>query len=328
MMIPKFKLYGEDDVKFSERIQCKLPLRPWSSLTENERRVMYFDLVRTKWLQGNYRKLVYIAEQLNFRFKRILPAKNTFAIIPDHERSFAASPQHIEAAKTDFEQIFIFGESEDLVLFMISLFAGCLINNQEIETAQKTQNIEERKKLVGLAYMEFDLFAKRLNYLFEQFSVNIVVSRCGMIPRQDDRITEDIYEPTLQILSDPIWDPVNSILDEMFTNFRNQQYPEVITNAHNAVHRFLQIALGKNGNLGKGEFGRLFNQAKSNNLISNNSEIEDSVKLMKSFLPSQRAKRSTAKPTSHTANSADALLVMNISIVLIQHCLQNINKVK
>ena len=319
--IPKFKLYGEDDETFSERIQRKLPLRPWSNLTEKERDIMYQDLVRADWIEESLIEVIDTVERLNFDFKRILPAIKTFKSYPD-------SSHYNDAAISDFGRIFIAEESEDLALLMISLFARNLIDQVEIEYANKVENAKERENLLNGAYERFDKFANHLNYLFEQFSVNIVISRCGIIPKQDDRITKDIYEPTLEILSDPKWNSVNSILDEMFTYYQNQQYSEVITNAHNAVHRFLQVALGKNGNLGKGEFGKLFKQAKSDNLISNNSEIEDSVKSINGFLSSERAKKSTAKPTSHTANSADALLVMNISIVLIQHCLQNINKVK
>ena len=155
----------------------------------------------------------------------------------------------------------------------------------------------------------------------------MVVSRFGMIPKQDNRITDEIYEPTLKILSDPKWESVNSIIREMFSDYQNRNYPEVITNAHNAVHRFLQIALGKDGNVGKGEFGKLFNQAKLNNLISNNSEVKSIVRGIKGFLPSERATKSTAKPASQAASSTDALLSMNVSMILIQHCLLNMDQV-
>ena len=218
--IPKFKLYGEDDETFSERIQRKLPLRPWSNLTEKERDIMYQDLVRADWIEESLIEVIDTVERLNFDFKRILPAIRTFKSYPD-------SSHYNDAAISDFGRIFIAEESEDLALLMISLFARNLIDQVEIEYANKVENAKERENLLNGAYERFDKFANHLNYLFEQFSVNIVISRCGIIPKQDDRITKDIYEPTLEILSDPKWNSVNSILDEMFTYYQNQQYSEV-----------------------------------------------------------------------------------------------------
>lgn len=143
-----------------------------------------------------------------------------------------------------------------------------------------------------------------------------------MIPRQDDRITEETYLPTLEVLSDIKWQSVNSILIEMFEDYQERRYPEVITKAHSVLHRFLQVALENEGYSGKGEFGKLFNEVKSKEVISNTVEIEPFVSGLKSTIASQRVRKSTAKPTDQEASSADALLVMNCCFVLIQHRLQ------
>ena len=111
----------------------------------------------------------------------------------------------------------------------------------------------------------------------------------------------------------------------MFADYQEQKYSEVITKAHSALHQFLQIALENEGHSGKGEFGKLLNQAKSNNVISNSGAIEHIVNSIRSFLSSERVKKSTAKPTVQKASSADALLVMNYCFLLIHHCLQNIS---
>ena len=144
--IPKFKLYGEDDVTFFEKIQCKLPLRPWSSLTAEETRIIYQDLARANWFRENHEIVVQTVEQLNHKFKRILPAKSTFKFIPK-SMNHDLSQHYVDVATADFERIFICEESEDLVLFMISLFARNLIDQVELGWAQREENINERKRL-------------------------------------------------------------------------------------------------------------------------------------------------------------------------------------
>jgi len=87
-------------------------------------------------------------------------------------------------------------------------------------------------------------------------------TRNGFVPRQDNKITEEIYTPTLRVLADPKWKSVSIDLAKMFEDYRNENYPESITKAHSAVHRFLQILVGEEGKSGRGEVGKLFQKAK------------------------------------------------------------------
>ena len=326
--IPQFKLYGEDDSTFDDRIQPRLTMRSWSTLFAEEKETIFQDLINSHWIHKSSEGVLYSVLQLNHRFNRRLPAKNI------HSVTIVKSPINgriqnldfvMEEALKDFRHIFFNEQSEELVILILSLFAFSEINQDELEYAQRTQDREERENLVEYAFQKFDSFAKQLNYLFDQFCINLVITRSGIIPRQDDRITKEIYEPTLKALSDPKWRAVNLDLERMFSNFHAQNYPEVITDAHSATQRFLQIAVGKESKNSKGEFGRLFRKAKECGIVSNNSAIEPLVIGIGKFLPSVRAKMSTSKPASQTAKSSDALLVMNTVLVIIQHCLQNRN---
>ena len=51
--------------------------------------------------------------------------------------------------------------------------------------------------------------------------------------------------------------------------------------------------------------------------------LSPSSKRIQSFIVSERATNSTAKPALQMADSSDALLVMNVLTVFLQHCLQN-----
>lgn len=103
------------------------------------------------------------------------------------------------------------------------------------------------------AFNKFNQLANCLNHIFEQFAVNQLVTRNGFVPRQDDKITEEVYIPTLSILADPKWKSVSTDLALMFEDYREENYAEAITKAHRAVQRFLQVLVGEEGKSGKGE---------------------------------------------------------------------------
>jgi hypothetical protein len=101
-----------------------------------------------------------------------------------------------------------------------------------------------------------------------------------------------------------------------------QDYPEAITKSHAAVQRFLQILVGEEGKNGKGEVGALFSKAKAAGLVPTTRFSESLVSGLQAFVVSERATNSTAKPTLKETTPADALLMMNVVMVFLQHCLQ------
>jgi hypothetical protein len=153
--------------------------------------------------------------------------------------------------------------------------------------------------------------------------VNQVVTRGGFAPRQDERITSEVYVPTLKALSDPKWSSVSADLASMFEDYRQERFAEVITKAHSAVQRFLQIAVGEEGKSGKGELAKLLKDAKDQGIIPNNRFVDPVIAAISGFIPSERATNSTAKPAMKVTTSSDATLMMNVVMVLLQYCLQN-----
>ena len=311
--IPHFRLYGEEDPGVESRIQPKLPLRGWDDLTRDEKLIAQRELINNDcFLDDQSDQILDVILYLNHRFLRILPGKNLHDPGPLDET---------EAAYRDFSFVFL-EERSDLVLIMLSKFASCWIDTSALEDAEKSRDIETRKEIVGWAFREFDRLARTLNHIFEQFSVNILVTRNGFVPRQDDKIAQEIYVPTLKALSDPKWKQVSDHLSDMFDDYQARNYPEVITKAHSALQRFLQILVGEGKN-GKGELSKLFAHAKKESMISDNLFIQKIVQTIQSFISSERANNSTAKPSTTAASSSDALLVMNVLMVFLQHCLHN-----
>lgn len=320
---PKFTLYGEGDPQIEEAIQPRIGLRNWIDLEVKEKQTALRYLINNKWLKGTSREVLQTIEYLNYHYLRQCPGKRLYGIEPESNiRGSGNEYGRTEAAFTDFKGIFVNEKSEAMVLRMLSRFAQLYINQNFWALAENTKDDQKRKENVEEAFKKFDRLANCLNHIFEQFSVNLQITRNGLIPKQDEKITDDIYEPTLKILADPKWKTVNDDLAQMFEDYREGNHPEVITKAHSVVQRFLQILVGEEGKSGRGEIGKLFGKAKKEGLIPVDRFTEPIINVFQGFLASERATKSTAKPTLKDTTPSDALLVMNVVMVFLQHCLQ------
>ena len=322
--ISKFSLYGENDPQIEEAIQPCLGLRNWGDLESGEKKTALKYMINQGWLKDTSREILQTIEHLNHKYLRQCPGKRLHAITPERDiRGYSNEYERMEAAFTDFKDIFVSEKTEAMALRMISVFAQSCINNMNYKWAVKEKKEKRREELIGEAFKRFDRLANCLNHIFEQFSVNVQLTRSGLIPKQDEKITKEIYEPTLKILADPKWKTVNDDLAQMFEDYREGNYPEVITKAHSAVQRFLQILVGEEGKSGKGEVGKLFGAAKKKGLIPVDRFTEPIIKVFQGFIVSERAKKSTVKPALKDATPSDALLMMNVVMVFLQHCLQH-----
>jgi hypothetical protein len=324
--IPKFALYGENTPTFDDSIQPTLDLRSWTDVSIDERRIALQQILNRGWLTGTGTiQIIGAIAHLNTQYLRRCPAPN-FHSAPQKSDGYGGFDRATQdAAAQDFGRIFL-EEDEPLVMRMVSKFAELLIDNFNFEQAKKTVNSGKRAEYVRDAFKDFDRFANCVNHVFEQFAVNQLLTRTGFIPRQDETIDQELYKPTLKALSDPKWRPVNEILAPMFEDFREGRYPETITKAHSAVHCFLQILVGKPGTNAKGELGRLMKDAKIAGLLPSSRFTEPFLVNIQSFITSERATNSTAKPSLIPASSSDALLMMNMTLLFLQHCLQAVGK--
>lgn len=323
--LPKFILYGQNDPDIQESIQPRLELRNWGDLNKEEKTVALRELRNNDWLESHTSNMLRTIEHLNHKFLRQCPGKYLHALNPQYNYYSRHDSDYKlrEAAVIDFGNIFLQEQSDAMVLYMLSVFAKSYIDHNWYQRAEQAQDGEEREHHINSAFAKFDRLANCLNHIFEQFYVNQILTRNGFIPRQDNKIMNNVYIPTLGVLADPKWKAVSNDLAKMFEDYRNQNYSEAITKAHGAVQRFLQITVGKEGKSGKGEVSKLFQEAKSKGLIPVNRFTEPIINTIQGFIVSERATNSTAKPTLKDTTSSDALLMMNVVMILFQHCLQN-----
>lgn len=326
MKIPKFLLYGQDDPQVEKTIQPHLAIRRWGDLTTTEKETALRELRNKGWLTDHSSNILETIEYLNHQFLRQCPGKTLHRTPPQRDyRGYDNSLQRKEVAFSDFQNIFLNDESDSMVFRMLTSFAYSYIEHSYLEHAEQAESEEKRDAYVAAAFKQFDALANCLNHIFEQFAVNVLLTRSALVPRQDERITEEVYIPTLKILADPKWKTVSSDLTDMFEDYREENYPETITKAHRAVQRFLQVLVGEEGKSGKGEMSKLFEKAKREGIIPTNRFTEPIIGVFQSFITSERATNSTAKPTLKDATFSDALLVMNVVMVFLQYCLQNPN---
>lgn len=321
--LSQYQVYGENNETIRQNIQPSLALRQWADLSREEKVIALEELKRSSWLNDYNKEVLQTIDYLNYKFLRICPGKRLHKIQPESDyHGYGNESARMEAAIKDFEDIFVNSDSSSLVLVMLSKFAQSHIDTYKYGLAVKSKNKKEGQKYTSEAFYNFDRLSNCLNLIFEQFYIDQLSTRGGLIPRQDQLITDRIYVPTMQALSDPKWQEVSQDLSEMFEDFRERNYPETITKAHRAVQRFLQI-LTNEGKNGKGEVGKLFSKAKKEGLIPVNNFSEPIVNVLQSYIPSERATNSTAKPAVKEASPQDALLMMNVVIVFLQHCLQH-----
>ena len=187
-------------------------------------------------------KILDAVEHLNENFLRECPGKNLHNIPPSRNiRSIGNEHERIDAALEDFHEIFVNGKSEAMIFRMLTVFAKDHIDRYAYGQATREVDAVKRNEHLEMAFREFDKLASCLNHIFKQFCIDATITRGGLVPQQDARIVEQIYKPTLLILSDPKWKTVSDDLAQMFADYQEQNYPEVITKGHRIVQRFLQI---------------------------------------------------------------------------------------
>jgi len=328
--IPKFLLFGQDDPITEENIQPSVALRQWGDLSGENKQIALQEIDNKGWLTSrsndfHSNEILQTIVYLNHTFLRQCPGKHLHGIKPrPGYRGGGNEDDMTKAALLDFQHIFLNETSGSMVFRMLSKFAECYIDSYSYRIATELTDPEEIKEKLTTAFEKFDALANCLNHIFEQFSVNQIITRNGFVPRQDEKIVKEIYTPTLKILADPKWKKVSDDLSKTFDDYRDEKYSEAITKAHNVVQRFLQVLVGKEGKSGKGEMSKLFKKAKEEGIIPINRFTEPIITSIQKFISSERATKSTAKPVLKDATSSDALLMMNVVMILLQYCLEEI----
>jgi len=346
-MRPMFKSWSETNKEAERFLKPDLGLRGWDELTKGEKdkiwhylKFYFFDIQTT----AHYSEIPYEYKfyGYDYKFYGNLPKEREYkkrAIIESisylnenyKARSFAETflkNPGLDSACYDFYNIFM-NQTEAVVMELLSAYAKFLYyvtkNDCSIYIDKSKNESEEDflQRKIEAEYKFFDSFSKRLNDVFLQFGIKYYLTRGGFVPRQEEKIINEIYEPVLSCLSHPKWKDVNKILSDAFDEYKkntSQGYSNCVTNTVSSIEAFLQIVV--NGKTGKGEISKLITEAQKKKLIPDDFFTQKIFENLESVLARQRAETGIAHPKKEYANEKNARLMLNLAMIFFHHCIQ------
>lgn len=308
-----FKLWSTMRLDALKEMHPSLGYRSWNELTADEKdKVWHF--LKDYFLNDDNLRTFFAIYCLNENHKYRAYGKHFL-----HNKSK-------QNAKMDFEHIFK-NESQNVLLELFSCFSRAILTEKSEEIIYRGSNEsddEYKKRTNEYRHGDFDKFAERLNDVFEQFGVNVLLTKQGFIPRQDDYITKEIYIPVLTFLSEKEWGSVNRDLKDAFKEYQEkteQGYSSSITHAISALQAFLQIIV--DGKSGSSEgVASLVKKAQEKNTIPTDKFSSEIFKNLDAILMRESGKSGDAHPKQEYANEKNARLVLNLIMIFMQHCIQ------
>lgn len=324
-MKPQFKLWSSNNPDAVKNICPDLGMREWNDLDAYEKQKIWAHFIK-KHRFDRSAHVFYTIEALNERYKR----KSYGQKLLDHGGPHKELGEYghkvfqsccLETSQEDFKYIFL-KENQDVMYEMLSLYVHYMIDISSIENIDETDEDNRKEEIINRAYQRADKFAEEFNDIFEQFSLNVMLTRNGIILRQDKKITEEIYVPVLTYLSDKKWIPVNRDFSDAFRKFQEktpQGYSGCITHAISALQGFLQVMV--HGKTGKGDLSNLILEAQKSKVIPADTFSIKIFKDIQSILMQKRQESGDPHPKKEYANEQSAKLVMNLIMIFIQHCI-------
>jgi hypothetical protein len=327
-MEEELKIWSKSNPKVLEKINPKIGLRDWDELSNEEKEKIFKYFINKEWFINDSDNMVfYSIYTLNDRYKKQSYGIKTLMHNGPHYCSYGSLENCCEEiASEDFENIFN-TQNQDVVYELITIYAWYMIDHRILKGLNGSDSDEIRKQNIDKAFngynKSFDEFAKCFNDIFEQFGINVTLTRNALIPRQDEKITKEIYEPVLLFLSDPKWESVNRDLKDAFKDYQlrtDEAYSSCVTHTVSALQAFLQLIV--NGKTGKGDIGALIIEARKKELIPEDKFTEQIFKNIESILMYERQATANSHPKKEYATEKNARLVLNLVMIFMQHCIQ------
>lgn len=334
-----FKLWSELNRKAKKELRPDFGFRNWNSLGEDEKYKIwkylefhFFDKdIRTEYdhfrNKKNYYEFYGEYQEKEQKKKRVfysIMALNQKYKAKSYAKNFLEGGT-LNSACYDFYEIFM-EQDEHVVMELLSLYCKVMISERKEGKVRKEENETKRKyqkRLENWRWEEFDKFAEDLNGVFADFGVNLYLTRQGFMPRQEEKIIKEIYEPVLSYLSHPKWKKVSKLLSDSFDEYRKntpQGYSNCVTNVVSAIQAFLQIIV--NGKTGKGEIAKLIPEAQKKKLIPEDYFTQKIFENIESIFARERQETGIAHPKKEYATEKNARAILNLAMVFFQHCIQ------
>lgn len=223
----------------------------------------------------------------------------------------------------DFHTIFM-TKTDDAVLELLSLYCkGLLTIDRPTDYGYPNETKSAfQKRLQQSRLQEFDAFAATLNEVFDQFGLDVYLTRQGFMPMQEKKIIEMVYTPVLSFFTGSQWKEVNDLIAFSFTEYEKKTsagFSICITTTVAAIQAFLQLLM--HGKTGKGEISKLIPEAQKLKKIPSDPFSVTIFNNIESIVARERQDKSVAHPPQSIAEEKNALLMLNLAMVFFQHCI-------
>ena len=335
-----FKLWSETKKEARDELSPDFGFRSWEELSNDDKYIIWKYVDRHFFKKDECRQTFsYGNRSCNYEFfgdynetnnklTRVIDSISYLNLrnkAKSYARNFLEDRKFNSACK-DFYEIFS-TQSENVVFELLSLYSRCIIlerSEKEPNRNEKENDNKFKRRTFEWKWEIFDEFTEDLNEVFLQFGIKYYLTRSGFIPRQDNKIIEEIYKPTLDYLSDKKWKKVNEILSDAFSDYRKntpQGYSNCVTHTVSALQAFLQILV--NGEIGSSDGIKSFiKQAQEKKLIPTDKFSSEIFKNIESILMRERGKTGDAHPKKEYANEKNARTMLNLTMIFFQHCIQ------
>ncbi len=330
-----FKSWSETKKEALDQLKPDLGMRSWNDLSSDEKYKIWKFL---EYFFFNLEKRVqHYSEDTSYKFSgenwetSIFKNRIITSILAINENfkhkvfwSRYLTDSNLDNACLDFHEIF-HKQDENIVLELLSIYAKILLNWSKEKNRYLSKNTDETDeeyttRFLDYQYHYFDHFSWRLNEVFEDFGLNVLLTRQWFIPRQWEKIVEEIYKPTLDFLSDNKYKEVNRELWDAFADYHRKDFSGCVTKTITAIQAFLQISI--KWEIGEWDISELINESIKKWLISDDIFTKTIFDNIKSIIMRERKETADAHPKKEYANEQNARLILNIAMVFIQHFIQ------
>lgn len=322
-----FKLWSETNPEAKKLLSPDLGMREWDDLTCDEKNNIWCYL-RVHFFNTNGNK--FYGEHPVDKYRRH-SVEGSILLLNEESKTNSFAKHYLgnpslDTACHDFFLIFM-NNKRDVVMELLSFYARTLFNvTKDKEYVYKKEGETEEqftRRKTDSQYIFFDDFAERLNEVFLQFGIKWFLTRDGFVPRQEQRILEEVYVPVIGLLSHPKWEVVNKILTDAFSEYRKNTplgYSSCVAQAVSAAQAFLQILVY--GKIGKGDTVKVLAEAQRRGLVPDDQFSKRIFGDLESVFAKERQETSRVHPAEEYANEKKARLVLNLVMVFFQHCIQ------
>ncbi len=309
-----FRLWSETSGEAKEMLSPEFEIRKIEDLNPGEREAFFHHVFQ----------LIEADSLLWSSVASVIRALNEIHKARSYARNYLRNPDPAYA-REDLKVLLQNGQ-QDVIFQVLTLFGKAwILHGERVTYVTKFEGMsdeEHAQQVADAAHKGFDEYADKVNDTLRQFGINYRLTRQGFSPVQDERIIGEVYDPVLRGISGEKWEAVNRDLADAFADYRlgtPQGYSGTITHAVSAVQGFLQIKL--KGEPGKGDLSNLIKEGLANGKIPNDDLSTILLKGVESFLQKERKVSGDPHPKETYANEKNALLVLDLSMIFIKHCM-------